>query len=104
LDLDPAAGGSVRYLTTGVAPDRRFVVEYRDVPIAGSGEEATFEAIFYERSHAIRFQYLNVARAPAGLGIESPDETMGLGDGGSGATLLAIGRIADGYAVEFIAP
>jgi len=104
LDLDPAAGGSVRYLTTGVAPDRRFVVEYRDVPIAGSGEEATFEAIFYERSHAIRFQYLNVARAPEGLGIESPDETMGLGDGGSGATLLAIGRIADGYAVEFIAP
>lgn len=31
-DLDPSAGGSVRYATTGTAPDREFVATWLDVP------------------------------------------------------------------------
>ncbi len=104
LDLNAAEASYVRYLTTGTAPDRRFVVEYHDVPLAGSSERATFEAVFYERTNAIRFQYLQAPRAPAGLGIESPDETIGLGNGGEGVTHIEAARVADGYAIEFLAP
>ncbi len=104
LNLDVTAGGSIRYLTTGAAPDRRFVIEYRDVAIAGSAQRATFEVVFYERTNAIRFQYLAAPQAPQGFGIESPDETMGLGDAGSGAAFADPARVADQYAIEFIAP
>ena len=103
LDLDPA-GGTVRYLTTGLAPDRRFVLEYRDVAVGGSGELATFQVVFYERTHTIRFQYLHAPQPPQGFGIESMDETMGLGDGGSGITFANPARVGDGYAIEWIAP
>lgn len=102
-DLFPP-GGTVRYQTIGVAPDRRFVVEFHDVPDLGGENRKTFEVILYERTNAIRFQYLVAPNDPVGFGIESPDESLGLGNGGTGDTFMNPARVEDGYAIEFIAP
>lgn len=103
-DLAPPGAGYVRHATIGTAPDRRFVVEYNRIPDVGGGDAKTFEVILYERTHTIRFQYLVAPNAPEGFGIESPDESQGLGNGGAGDTFVDPVRVADGYAIEFVAP
>jgi len=103
-DLVPPGGNYVRYQTVGVAPDRRFVVEYNAIPDLEGGNSKTFEVIFYERTNSIRFQYLVAPNAPEGFGIESPDESLGMGNGGAGQTFIDPARVEDGYAIEFLAP
>lgn len=62
-DLTDSMGG-VYTQTLGEAPNRRFVVQWNDrphyVPGGGATQGGTFEAIFYEGSNAILFQYANV--------------------------------------------
>ena len=51
-DLDPSAGGVVRYGTTGEAPDRIFTVEWDRVPSYGAGNEDPrnfFQIVLHER-------------------------------------------------------
>ncbi len=103
-DLAPTMGAYVRYLTLGSAPDRRFVVEYNAVPDGDAANPKTFEVVLYERTNTIRFQYLTAPNAPEGFGIESPDESLGLGNGGAGETFIDVSRVADNYAIEFFAP
>jgi hypothetical protein len=88
----------------GAAPERRVVVEYNQIPDLGGGSPKTFEVIFYEHDNAIRFQYLVGPNEPEGFGIESPDESLGLGNGGAGDTFIDPTRVGDSYAIEFIAP
>lgn len=60
-DLD--AGGTVRWTTIGVAPNRAAVIEWRDVPrysTAGPLGAATFQVLLYE-SGTIVFQYADVS-------------------------------------------
>lgn len=58
-DTDPGTGaGSVRYKTLGVAPNRRFVVQWtglmtQDAP----GTSSTFQAVLIESTDAIEFRY-----------------------------------------------
>ena len=103
-DLLPPSAEYVRYRTVGVAPDRRFVVEYNQIPDVDANNPKTFEVVLYERTHAIRFQYLTAPNAPEGFGIESADESLGLGNGGTGDVFIDPARVGDGYAIEFIAP
>ncbi len=103
-DLSPQGAAYVRYLTVGTAPDRRFVIEYNQVPESEGGSPATFEVILYERTNAIRFQYLVAPNVPEGFGIESPDESLGLGNGGTGETFIDPSLVEDEYAIEFTAP
>jgi hypothetical protein len=51
--------GSVFVQSFGTAPNRSFVVEWKDLPvmIGGFTDGATWEAIFYEGSNRIVFQY-----------------------------------------------
>lgn len=52
FDASPAAGGAttdVRYLTTGTAPNRKFIVNWIRVPYySNPADTATFQAIIYE--------------------------------------------------------
>ncbi|MBU1627566.1 hypothetical protein KKB18_09380, partial [bacterium] len=61
-DLNPAYGsGIIYYKTFGTAPDRYFVVEFNNVYIYGiSSSAGTFEAILYEGSNEIKYQYKDV--------------------------------------------
>ena len=99
MDLSPR--GYVRYATSGVAPNRKFVIEFNTMLSYVIGTSATFEVILEEGSNVIRFQYLTAPGAPTGFGIESPDETTGVGDGGTGGKYLNPARVANAYAVEF---
>lgn len=53
-DINPGVGGTVRYQTLGVAPLRRFVVSYTNVPhFLCGGDLETYQIILYETSNEI---------------------------------------------------
>jgi len=80
-DLNPtAAGGSVWYGVTGIAPNRKVVVSWMAVPHQTSGGGPfTFQAVLHESGH-VAFQYQQVALGgpsftngrSATVGIEEP--------------------------------
>jgi len=102
-DLEPLYGNHVNYKTFGTAPNRYFVVEFDSIPDYGPNPPyKTFEIILYEKSGSIKFQYLSVGDDdPYGFGIESPDETMGMGNGGSDDLFISPELVEDEYAIEF---
>lgn len=76
-DLNPGAGGTIRYQTFGTAAanDRIFVVEFADVPHFGGGNPVTMQFQIFENSAAtstvnnrIEVQYIS---APTDGGIHS---------------------------------
>ncbi len=66
-DLDPTQGGSVYYLAD--TSQGRFVVSWIDVPLHGSGDSCTFQAVL-DTTGSIVFQYLRLP-ASARLGPDS---------------------------------
>ena len=65
-DLDPSAGGTVRYATLGSAPNRMFVVTFANVPewnAAGSSFDA--QLILHENGDFV-FQYRNISNPTQG--------------------------------------
>lgn len=60
-DLNPAStDGDVYYDTLGTAPNREFVVEWRNVRHYSSPEAGTFQVVFFENSSDVLFNYLDV--------------------------------------------
>ncbi|HEX6943502.1 MAG TPA: choice-of-anchor D domain-containing protein, partial [Gemmatimonadaceae bacterium] len=100
-DLFPPGAAYVRFKTFGVAPHRQFVVEYNQVPDYHGTGPKTFEVIFTETANSIRFQYLQAPNPPIGFGIESPDQTMGMGNTGTGSLFISPLLVTDRYAIEF---
>ncbi len=80
-DLDES-NGNVYYKTIGAAPSRRFVIEWHKRPHYNGKGEATVEAILYESTHNIKFQYQDVIfgnasydnGASATIGIRKDDD------------------------------
>ena len=59
-DLVPTGLGSdVYYATTGTSPNRKFVVEWRNMKHFSSSGTGTFQVVFGENSPDIRFNYLD---------------------------------------------
>ena len=53
--------GNVFVQTLGDAPNRQFVIEWYNLPVSfGGGETITFEAVLYEGSNYIQFEYQDV--------------------------------------------
>lgn len=53
-DINPGVGGTIRYQTLGVAPLRRFVVSYDNVPhFLCGGDLETYQIILFETSNEI---------------------------------------------------
>ncbi|MFF9340284.1 S8 family serine peptidase [Streptomyces sp. NPDC014773] len=72
---------SVQTATTGTAGDRRFAIVWNNAATAGgSGDRATFEAVFDEATGAITLQYQSVGDLGAGatVGIENQTGTDAL--------------------------
>ncbi len=82
-DLNPSTRGEVRAVTIGTAPTREFVVEWRDISHFFDSGSATFQAVFFENSPNILYNYCDVTfedapqfdgGASATLGVQvSPD-------------------------------
>jgi hypothetical protein len=79
-DLNVDSSASMRTLTQGTAPNRSFVVEWRNVLVVGTSDRVTFEAILYEDGR-IAFQYgamSTPAQTGAGttVGLENASGTV----------------------------
>jgi len=100
-DLNPLTAAYVRYETIGTEPDRQFVIEYNNIGDNGGLNPKTFEVILTEGVNSIRFQYKVASNAPLGLGIESPDQTLGMGNNATGDRFIDPALVQSEYAIEF---
>jgi hypothetical protein len=101
LDLNPPAGGYIKYLTGGAAPQRFFVVEYNNIRLYGSDTFQTFQVVFYESNNAIRFQYLTAPVIPYSIGIENAYGDIGIGNCGDDDLYINPNIVANNMAIEF---
>jgi C1A family cysteine protease len=104
-DLKPISGAVLRYETFGSAPNRYLVVEWNAVGLyLDFNHPVTFQAILYEGTNDIKFQYLTMAHneygdgSSASVGIEDDRGRIGLGYSYDRPS------IRDGHAVYFLYP
>ncbi len=86
LTFQSAGAGSVFYQTLGAAPNRRFIIQWNNAYPQGSSSAVTFEAVLFETTNAISFQYQTVslgAGDPASLGALA---TIGIRNAGAQTT------------------
>lgn len=76
-DLDPSAGGAVYYETKGNKPDRRFIVQWNQVPMNGQSGTVTFQVVLFESTNGILFQYQDV-QTGNGASDSGASATIGL--------------------------
>lgn len=79
-DLNPAAGGTINYFVTGTAPNRRFVLNFINVPHTGSTATVTAQLVLHETTHYIDLFNVNVQNdgGPAVQGIENAAGNSGV--------------------------
>lgn len=95
-DFNPGAGGSVTYTTTGVAPNRRFVVSWNNVPFFGGncgGQTSSFQIHLYETTNVIE---IHITNKPACASMWTGVSVTGLIGANSG-TNCNCGYIEDAY-------
>ncbi|MFQ5576844.1 MAG: hypothetical protein ACE5G8_07645, partial [Anaerolineae bacterium] len=97
--LSASANGGVYYQLFGAAPRRYLVVQWDDLYMWRSGDIATFQAILFEGSDIIKFQYqwLTTDYLHA-VGIENKDASDGITYNTCGLS----GQVYDGRAVLFL--
>ncbi|SCL34094.1 Glucose/arabinose dehydrogenase, beta-propeller fold [Micromonospora rhizosphaerae] len=104
-DLVVDSSASVRTAVTGTAPNRRFIVEWRNVRFwANSSARVTFESIFEEGTGIISFAYSGIDASPLEQGGEA---TVGI-ENADGSVALAYSynqpRLRSGDVVQFVPP
>ncbi len=81
-DLDPDAGGSIDYFVSGVAPNRKFVLSFTDVPNWLSTAIVTAQLVLHESSNLIEIYGTDIQSGGIGSqatqGIENADGTIGI--------------------------
>ncbi|HJT97340.1 MAG TPA: hypothetical protein VJ696_03420, partial [Rhodanobacteraceae bacterium] len=95
--------GNVYVDTQGEAPNRRFIVEWFNLPVSFGGfETVTFEAILVEGSNDIVFQYADIICGTAHCD-DGASATIGLNSDRTHATLYSFDEttVADGKAIRF---
>lgn len=109
-DLNPSLGGSIKYLTSGNAPNRKIVIEYYNVPSAYAPSNLnTFEVqIFENGSFVYRYQTTNGSGNSATVGIMPTPATSDIvqfsyntASVPSGKTILWTRTGVDHYEIDF---
>lgn len=72
-----AAGESLYYKVLGTAPNRQFIVEWKDFPIWQSTGTVTVEAILQESTHVIEFRYAGDYASASATAIGLQNQWMG---------------------------
>lgn len=68
VDVDPGVGGTIKYNVAGTAPNRRFVVSFRNVPMFSSTCNSmtyTGQVMLYETSFIIDIYIANLPNCPS---------------------------------------
>ena len=90
-DLNPGAGGSVRYATLGSSPNRRFVVTFSNVPEWGAaGSSFNVQIILYESGDFV-YQFGSISNPRQGhpqIGWEVSTDDYQLYDYASSSALV----------------
>lgn len=90
-DLNPAAGGSIEYITQGIAPSRKLIVKYSMNHYNGASFPFVMHCILFEGSNEIEIHTTNIV-SPSGSanvttqGIENLNGTGGVAVPGRNAT------------------
>jgi hypothetical protein len=78
-DLNPAAGGTIRYETVGTMPDQKLIIEFDDVPFFSTSNGVTSQIHLFEGSNRIEIHSTSIpADGNTTQGVENQDGTMGL--------------------------
>lgn len=105
MDHNPVGvdGGSIRYRTDGVAPNRRFIVSYENVKEFGDTKYSTAHAIIYEGSNYVEVHVTGSTNIDANktVGINSPDGNVGTIAFSSGTTATDTNPILTPFAYRF---
>ncbi len=105
-NLGSVTGGTIKYWTEGLAPNRKFVVSYENVQEYGATETSTAQAIFYETTGEIEVHVTsstNIDRNKL-IGVNNGDGTIGVLAYASGTTASATNPIANPIAFRFSPP
>ena len=81
-DLNPGAGGTVQYFTTGTMPNRKLVVNFNNVPYFSGGSPITSQVVLYETSNFIEIHTTAVSG-------NSNTQTMGV-ENAAGTTATTV--------------
>ncbi len=93
-DLDPSSGGGIDYFTTGTAPNRQLIVNFRNVPhFSAPDSVVTVQAILYEGTNLIE---LHNTRLNQG-GFFSPELTQGVENAAGTIATAVPGRNATAF-------
>jgi gliding motility-associated-like protein len=80
-DMNPAAGGTVKYQTVGAAPNRIFIVLYENVVMFNAPDQCNYMSfLFYETSNVVEYHIGNKPIAAAwnnGLAIQGTENPAG---------------------------
>lgn len=91
-DLSPQLGGSISYFLTGIAPYRKLVVRFDDVPHfsnSGSSDPVTSQVQLYESSNLIEIHTTSMPGNPTGSWL---DHTMGIENANGTLAAAVTGR------------
>ncbi len=88
-DINPTAGGTIRYETVGTAPDRKLVMEFDDVPFFGTTNGVTTQVHLFEDSGIIEIHSTDIPAADDNTtqGVENGDGTEGIATPGRNAQI-----------------
>ena len=107
-NLGGVNGGTIKYWTEGLAPNRRFVVSYENVKEFGFNinEFSTAQAIFYETIGTIEVHVTSSTNVDQNklVGVNNGDGTVGVLAYASGTTASATNPIANPFAYRFSPP
>ena len=79
-DMNPSLGGQIQYQTVGTAPNRIFVVLYKEIPTFSCGECSYMTIMLYESSNNLEFHIGNKPPCTtwnSGLAIQGTENPAG---------------------------
>jgi gliding motility-associated-like protein len=96
LDVDPSLGGTLKYATVGVAPNRRFIVSFTNVPLFGNAICAsnTFYLSLFEIDNRIEVHIGNKGLCNQTNPTNVDYATIGIQDATASSFLVAPNRNA----------
>ncbi len=78
-DLNPAAGGTIRYELVGTSPNRKLIVDFDGVPYWNTNKFVTSQIQLFEGTSRIEIHSTSVPQdGNASMGIENADGTNGI--------------------------
>lgn len=101
-DINPSAGGTIRYETVGTAPDRILVMEFDDVPFFGTSDGVTSQVHLWENSGRIEIHSTAIpANGNVTQGVENSDGSAGIATPGRNSQVWTA---TDDYVAFFYEP